>query len=457
MNNIFKKGFYIIAVLVLSIAATSCEDDDTQVDEIKGLSFVIATLNLEGTEIGVVPTTVNSNNRIIYSVDFGVTPGVDTDNFATSGPMVTFEYPNEDGAYSITVTASLQGTADVSITKDITITEYIAPTIPTGPTGPSNPVVGTWTLAQEAGALGVGPAKDDVSWWSISAEDVITRACLFDDQYVFNEDGSFENVLGTDSWIEPWQGTDPEGCAAPVFPHDGSASATYTYNAAAGTVTIDGKGAFLGLAKVINGAEIDNSANAAESITYIAVITGNTMDIDIEVAGGGFWTFKLAKDAPATIAGTWKLAPEAGSLGVGPAKDDVSWWSISSEDVTTRACLYDDEYVFNEDGTFQNDLGTDSWIEPWQGTDPEGCATPVFPHDGSASATYTYNEATASLIIDGKGAFLGLAKVINGAEIDNPANASELLTYIAVLNGNTLDVDIEVAGGGFWTFKFARQ
>ena len=46
MKNIFKKGFYIVAVLFLCIA-TSCDDDDAQIDEIKGLDFVIATLNLE--------------------------------------------------------------------------------------------------------------------------------------------------------------------------------------------------------------------------------------------------------------------------------------------------------------------------------------------------------------------------------------------------------------------------
>ena len=28
-----------------------------------------------------------------------------------------------------------------------------------------------------------------------------------------------------------------------------------------------------------------------------------------------------------SIAGSWKLAKEVGALGVGPGKDDVSWWS----------------------------------------------------------------------------------------------------------------------------------
>jgi len=88
----------------------------------------------------------------------------------------------------------------------------------------------------------------------------------------------------------------------------------------------------------------------------------------------------LAKDAPpepSALDGTWRLAPESGALGVGPAMNDVSWWSSTTDDVTGRACLFDDTYVFNSDGTFQNVLGADTWVEGWQGNDPEGCATPV--------------------------------------------------------------------------------
>jgi len=32
-------------------------------------------------------------------------------------------------------------------------------------------------MAPEAGALMVGPAPNDGSWWSNSADDVVTRAC----------------------------------------------------------------------------------------------------------------------------------------------------------------------------------------------------------------------------------------------------------------------------------------
>ncbi|MDA9125516.1 hypothetical protein N9J80_01925 [Flavobacteriaceae bacterium] len=159
----------------------------------------------------------------------------------------------------------------------------------------TSPLIGSWKLAPEAGAIGVGPAQDNISWWYNSTSDLATRACLFDDEYVFGADGSFQNVLGTQTWVEAWQGATNEECGAPVAPHDGSATATYVYSA--GAVTINGAGAFLGMAKVINGAEITSPADAADSITYIATLSedGLTLELDIEVAGGGFWSFKLVR------------------------------------------------------------------------------------------------------------------------------------------------------------------
>ena len=454
--NLLKKGFYIL-LLLLSITI-SCDDDDA-LTQIEGLDFVIANLNDDGSKVGVVPTIVSRGN-VLYTVDFG--SSADDDVFETSGPMVTYIYPKETSTYRITVTAFIDGVADVSITKEYTITIVVVPPTPSGG------IVGTWKLAPEAGAIGVGPAQDDVSWWSSSSDDVTGRACLFDDKYVFNADGTFNNVLGDDTWVEAWQGNDPEGCATPVFPHDGTASATYTFNETAGTITIDGSGAFLGLAKVYNGGELTTPSEAQESLTYIAVISedGNSMELDIEIADGGFWSFKLVKEGGSTppppaasIEGTWKLVPEAGAIGVGPAQDDVSWWSSSSDDVTGRACLFDDKYVFNADGTFNNVLGADTWVEAWQGNDPEGCAAPVFPHDGTASATYTYNATAGTITIDGSGAYLGLAKVYNGGELTTPSEAQESITYIATLSedGNILELDIEIAGGGFWSFKLVRD
>jgi hypothetical protein len=313
-----------------------------------------------------------------------------------------------------------------------------------------SPLIGTWMLAPGAGTLEVGPAIGDYGWWSSSAEDVTTRACLFDDEYVFNADGSFANVLGSETWLEPWQGIDPEACGAPIAPHDGANAATWT--STANTVTVSGLGAFLGLSKVHAGGEDGAPADNTTTYNYELSEDGNTLDLTIAIPWGA-WHFKMVRK-PNPLIGTWKLAPGAGSLEVGPAIGDYGWWSSSAEDVTTRACLFDDEYVFNADGSFANVLGSETWLEPWQGVDPEACGTPIAPHDGSNAATWSSTANTVT--VSGLGAFLGLSKVHAGGEDGAPADNTTTYNYELSEDGNTLDLTIAIPWGA-WHFKLNKQ
>ena len=319
-------------------------------------------------------------------------------------------------------------------------------------------LVGDWKLAPVAGALGVGPALGDTSWWASNADDVTTRACLFDDVFSFNADGSFANTMGDSTWLETWQGVEAEGCGAPVAPHDGSNAATYSYDAAAGTLTVVGQGAHVGLAKVVNGGESGVAEN--DTITYtVTELTADSMTLDIWI-GHGSWRFVLASAtaaddggdaAPALdVTGDWRLAPEAGALGVGPAKGDISWWSNSADDVNTRYCLFDDVFSFNADGSFANTMGDATWLEGWQGVEADSCGAPVAPHDGSAAATYSYDAAAATLTVVGQGAHLGLAKVVNGAETG--VAVDDTITYeVTELTADRMTLDINF-GPGYWRF-----
>jgi hypothetical protein len=322
-------------------------------------------------------------------------------------------------------------------------------------------IQGTWKLAPQEAALAVGPSKGASDWWKNSAEDVDTRACLFDDQYKFNADGSFENVMGDATWLEGWQGVD-EGCGTPVAPHDGSAIATWSWDADKMEVTLTGTGAYIGLAKVHNSGELASPADAVASITYPVEFSadGKTMTIDINF-GGGWWRYVLAKEeekVEVDLGGTsWKLAPQEAALAVGPEKGNSDWWKNSAEDVDTRACLFDDEYKFNADGSFENVLGDETWLEGWQGVD-EGCGTPVAPHDGSAIATWSWDADKMEVTLTGTGAYLGLAKVHNSGELASPADAVASITYPVEMSadGETMTIDINF-GGGWWRYVFAKQ
>ena len=160
----------------------------------------------------------------------------------------------------------------------------------------------------------------------------------------------------------------------------------------------------------------------------------------------------------ADLVGDWKLAPHAGSLAVGESADNLGWWSSDEATATTRACLFDDVYTFGSDGSFSQAMGTETWVEAWQGTDPEGCAAPVAPHDGSYTDG-TYSVADSKVTVNGLGAHLGLPKVTGSGEISDTANAVSTITYNVTelsADGNHMTVQIQYNGANTWQFMFVK-
>ena len=333
-------------------------------------------------------------------------------------------------------------------------------------------ILGTWQLAKTAGALQVGPGERDGSWWQNSEGDVTARACLFDDNFVFSRDGTFAVEMGGSTWLEGWQGVD-EGCGTPIAPHDGSIPATFTFDEDQQSLTIDGQGSFIGLAKAYNGCEIGKDGCAAQipgdapaSITYNAYENEDgTATFTIEI-GGGYWSFTLEKvaepPAPAPIVGSWQLAPIAGALKVGPGVNDGSWWQNAEGDVTARGCLFDDVITFGADGSVNIEMDGSTWLEGWQGV-AEGCGTPIAPHNGENPGTYSYDADAGQVTVQGQGTFIGLAKAYNGCEIGKdgcaaqiPGDAPAEIVYdIELLEDGNAMVSLEI-GGGYWTFTLQR-
>ena len=324
-------------------------------------------------------------------------------------------------------------------------------------------LTGSWTLAGE-GAAGVGPTAGSKEWFATNAANgagIEGRPCLFDDAFVFGDDGSFSNQMGDATWVEGWQGADADGCGAPVAPHDGSIAATYAYDEAAGTLTLSGQGAHLGLAKVVNGSELASSSEAPESITYtVLTFDGDFLSVVVEAGDGVFWTFDLAKTQPSPLAGTWRLDGE-GAAGVGPTAGSKEWFATNAANgagIEARACLFDDGFVFGADGSFTNQMGDATWVEGWQGADADGCGAPVAPHDGSIAATFVYDEDAGTVTLNGQGAHLGLAKVVNGSELASSSAAPESITYtVLTFDGSYMSVVVEAGDGVFWTYDLVKD
>ncbi|TRO65740.1 hypothetical protein [Christiangramia sabulilitoris] len=165
----------------------------------------------------------------------------------------------------------------------------------------STSVAGKWIIAPETGSLKVGPAPGSGQYWTFNANgtDIDDRRCYLDDVYEFREDGSFRNVQSEETILEPFQGVETQVCGVPVAPHDGTNPATYTYDQINGTITLNGKGSFLGLAKVVNGRELEDPNDAPDSITYHVFFSdnGDRMIVSIESNPGLFWTYTMIKDA----------------------------------------------------------------------------------------------------------------------------------------------------------------
>ena len=175
---------------------------------------------------------------------------------------------------------------------------------------------GVWYLAEQEGALAVGPNIGDGSWWSNSSADITGRACLWDDSVTFSSNGDFANGMGADTWLESWQGVAAEECGTPVAPHN-DATGTWSYDAGAGELTLTGMGAHIGLPKVLNGGELP-AATETGVRTYMISFSpdGNTMTADINF-GPGYWRFVYQKSGTTA----------------GPATNDISF-SVDMSDYT---------------------------------------------------------------------------------------------------------------------------
>ena len=163
-------------------------------------------------------------------------------------------------------------------------------------TAPLADLVGTWKVVK----YGVGPYPGSFDWHYY---DEGTNPHYDDDRYVFEAGGRFDNVFGEDGTteLEAWQaGFNGEG--EPVAPHDNSEYSTYVYTAVGAngvpSITLNGKGSYIGLPKAVNGAELSDSANTPDSRTYdMPLFTPTEINLVMPVQSGVFWSFILIKDS----------------------------------------------------------------------------------------------------------------------------------------------------------------
>ena len=197
-----------------------------------------------------------------------------------------------------------------------------------------------------------------------------------------------------------------------------------------------------------------NDGGFGESSQSITV----TEDAPIPCTAGSIMEFVSNCDTK-----TWKLLPDAGAYWVGPDAS-TTWWSSPADAVSERPCAFNDEWIFKSDGTMIYDTKGDVWAEDYMGFNFECVADGQLPGDVAAWGGGTHAFAVMEvggieqLQTIGTGAFIGLPKAANGAEVGFPVNE---VTYDIIEKGSNggedymiLEVNYTV---GLWRFHLVSN
>lgn len=357
----------------------------------------------------------------------------------------------------------------------------------------------TWKLKPAAGAFGVGPAPGSDAFFPNGNDISGDRPCLFNDLYAFNQNGTYTYNAQGDIFGEFYMGVASEGCQPESnlvgTPGAAWASGQHQFTFTPGTptefpkITVTGTGAFIVLPKAFNGGEYQQGPpRPNESVTYNVIgydaATGELdLSIDISGDGGVFWNFTLipaggdeeASDGSfrlqdLTNNGTqaWKLKPGVGAFGVGPAPGSDAFFPNGNDISGDRPCLFNDLFIFSQNGDFEYDAQGDIFGELYMGVASEGCQ-PESNLTGTPGAAWASGEHRFSfqsgsgnvnpkITVTGTGAFIVLPKAYNGGEYqqgpprDNESVTYEVFDYDPVTKELTLVLDISNDGGVWWTF-----
>jgi len=276
------------------ITMVSCKKDDPEPevkDPIASFQFEISQTNfLE------VTFTNYSQNATSYSWDFG-----DGETSTEENPVYTYAEP---GSYTVVLTA--YNSADESATYDATIQI-------TDPEEAYKLLTGevskTWKLYREGTSMSLGPdATNPAGWWSGLQNDGV-RPCLYFQEFTFHFDGTYEFNDNGMFWGESgvfdgqWNfETCFEAIPANMINLDEvdvsawlSGTHQFTYNTTAGTATLNGEGAWIGIPKL---GTSGYTTVPLSSVTFNLEITEYTgydlMTVTFFYGDDGLWTIVYA-------------------------------------------------------------------------------------------------------------------------------------------------------------------
>jgi PKD repeat protein len=289
----FQFNLKMLTLLVLGfVVIQSCDKDDPVVDSIDPISsFQYAISEDNFLEVAFSNFSQGANS---YLWDFG-----DGNSSSDENPVHTYA---TEGEYTVTLTATGEDNKTASSSKTFTLTDpNSAARLLTGESSK------TWKLFREGTCLSLGPdASNPAGWWSGLSNNG-ARPCLYSQTFTFHADGKFVYDDMGMFWGEndPWSGTDNheqcfEPTAANMVNKDGadvsawgSGEHQFTYDPSAGTVTLNGMGAWMGLVHTVGLPDLYSNV-PTQSRTFNVTITEeegyDLMTIHYDYGADGLWT-----------------------------------------------------------------------------------------------------------------------------------------------------------------------
>ena len=294
MKNKFSnwsKMFLLLTVVFSTLAMVSCKDDD----EVEPAKNPIASFQYAVSADNYLQVTFTnfSQNATAYSWNFG-----DGETSTEANPVHVYATA---GNYKVVLTAKNADNASANYDQTIEIKD---------PNSALGLLAGesskTWKLFREGTSMGVGPnAEAARSWWSL--ENTGARPCIYYHTFTFNTDGSFVfddkgSFWGEDKMFDgtPVFGTCFEAIASNMINANGtdvssllSGTHTYTYDPNSNEVTLMGKGAWMGLAKLGTTGESADVPDSRKFKISITEHTGYDLMIISYAYAEAYWDFSF--------------------------------------------------------------------------------------------------------------------------------------------------------------------
>jgi PKD repeat protein len=284
--------------MMVGLLASSCSDDDGDTPDPVEDPIASFQFEVDDTNFLEVTFTNFSQNATSYSWDFGDGSAASTDE----SPVYTYAAA---GDYTVTLTASNADGATSTKSENLTITDpNAALTLLSGLESKS------WKLLRDGAAIGIGPSYAEFTSWFANENDG-SRPCFYDDEFTFTRAGGFEFDDAGTFWGESnvyGSETDKNALFETCFEAtvenltiDGvdksawlsSTSHSYDYDPTAGTITLTGLGAWMGLIKLGTNGDVDTPQ---ETTTFNALLadggeTGvDTLDVWwVHADGANYW------------------------------------------------------------------------------------------------------------------------------------------------------------------------